>query len=117
MKENFNILLTNGAGITIGNGEYDAKTQTYLDKTDNGWRATDKYTGTVVVFGKSTKKECQEALSELSEQLIKMRNGEKYLKGAIDFKELVESSETEDDENNDEGFTNISDGVSNDMPF
>ena len=73
-------------------GEYDSKFGVYYDKTDNGWRATDKYTGRAIASKKATKKECQNSMKAVIEQLNAKRNEEKYLQAVINFNELKEEA-------------------------
>ena len=93
MKEMFATLIINNGTYTTERqeGEYDAKSAMYFDKTKDGWRATDKYTGMALVTGSSTKKECQEKVSQMMSKLTAYRNEEKYLHAVINFEELLEN--------------------------
>ena len=92
MKEMFATLIINNGTYTTERqeGEYDSKTDMYYDKTKDGWRATDKYSGMALVSGSSTKKECQEKVSQMVSKLKEYRNTEKYLQTVINFEELLE---------------------------
>lgn len=92
MKEMFATLISSNGKYTTERqeGEYDAKSAMYFDKTKDGWRATDKYTGMALVTGSSTKKECQEKVSQMMSKLTAFRNEEKYLHAVINFEELLE---------------------------
>ena len=88
MKKEFMALMSNG--LVKKDGDYDSKFHVYYHKTDNGWGATDEFTGRLIVFDKKTKKECQESVANTIDQIDKIRNGENYLKGVINYREKLE---------------------------
>ena len=92
MKETFYILLSADGvqSVEKAEGDYDKKNGIYYDKTQGGWRATDKYSGRALTLGRRTKKECQEAVDALMEKFSEIRTQEKYLQGYINFMELIE---------------------------
>ena len=71
-------------------GDYDETYQVYYSKTKDGWCATDEFTGTSLVVAKSTKKECQEGLKAIIDKVKEVRQGEKYLTGVINYREMLE---------------------------
>lgn len=90
MKEMFETLMSINGDVKVEKceGEYDSQYGVYYDKTKDGWRVTDKYTGRAIATKKSTKKECQASMKAVINQLNEKRNEEKYLQAVINFNEL-----------------------------
>ena len=92
MKTDFMALLLDGKKYSLvkRNGEYDAKYNVYYTKTDDGWTATDEFSGRAIVLHTKTKKECQEKLAKTITQIKNIRCGDGFLKAVIDYQELLE---------------------------
>lgn len=92
MKKEFNMIVIENETkkVVKKEGDYDTTNAIYYTKEDTGWTATDAYTGTSIVVNKPTKKDCQDSIKTFLPKLKKIRNGENYLKGVINYQELIE---------------------------
>lgn len=92
MKKEFYALMGYNGKKTLEKreGDYDSTLGVFYSKTKDGWCATDEYTGTSLIVAKTTKKECQEALKTILPKVKELRNGEKYLQGVINYREMLE---------------------------
>lgn len=94
MKKEFMALLENKTHKSIEKreGDYDAKYNVFYYKANDGWSATDEFSGRLIVFGKKTKKECQDALKPIIEKLNEKRCGDGYLEWVINYQEMLEDT-------------------------
>ena len=69
-------------------GEYDSKTHVFYCNDNDVWSASDEFTGTLLVNGKTSKKECEQSVKAIEQKLKDFRNSEKYLQGVIAYREL-----------------------------
>ena len=92
MKKEFMAMFTNNNKkyLEKREGDYDAKYNVFYHKTDKGWNATDEFSGLLIVQNAKTKKECTETLAKTIDKINELRCGEKFLKGVINYQELLE---------------------------
>ena len=91
MKKTFYAMMTcNGKkSLSKREGDYDEKNKVFYYKGDNGWSATDEFSGMSIVTQQTTKKACQSMLESLVDKLTESRNGEAYLKQVVNFEESL----------------------------
>ena len=98
MKKEFYMTVSvdnNNLKLIKKEGDLDSKIGIIYHKENNGWTATDVYTGRALVVACSTKKECQTKARNLKEQLDIIRNGEKYVQGYINYNEMLQDVKEE----------------------
>lgn len=90
MEKTFMALMGTSKNKTVveKKGEYDSKNHVFYCVDNDVWSASDEFTGTLLVNGKTSKKECEQSVKAIEQKLKEFRNSEKYLQGVIAYREL-----------------------------